>query len=276
MKPAIRQLALHPVRALQLAWKAVSDLYQRDGFYRLAASYGAGSSTHTGKSISAETALECSVVWACTRVISESVATMPLHLMRKRGDSKLPATDHPLYEILHDQPNLDMTALEFREALTLHAVHWGRCYAKIVRRTGGNEVIGMMPIHPQDVTRSEPSVSDGRIYFVQENGKEIKYPAREIFTFGGMSKNGIDSFPVWHMARQSVSLALILEEWEARLFRTGGKGAGIVVKKLPFKHDDDRKRWREEWNDVYGSSENFHKNVLLEGEWDYKQISTDP
>lgn len=93
--------------------------------------YGQSSS---GKCVTERSAMQMTAVYACVRILSEAVAGLPLHLYKwGNSGSKEKAVDHPLYFLLHDEPNKEMTSFIFRETLMTHLLLWGNAYAQIIR-----------------------------------------------------------------------------------------------------------------------------------------------
>lgn len=104
-----------------------------------------GGST-SGKNVNERSAMQMTAVYACVRILSEAIAGLPLHLYRyEENGSKTKALDHPLYGLLHDEPNPEMTSFVFRETLMTHLLLWGNAYAQIIRN-GKNEVIALYPL----------------------------------------------------------------------------------------------------------------------------------
>ena len=106
----------------------------------------------TGQNVNTASALTYSAVWAAVRVISEAVSSLPLQVFQKDsqgGRSK--ALGHPLYRILHDQPNPEMSSLTFRETLQGHVLTWGNGFAEIVRDKTTGRVMELWPLDPSQV-----------------------------------------------------------------------------------------------------------------------------
>ena len=101
----------------------------------------------SGKSVTAQTAIQLSTVYACVRVISETVASLPLGVYEATDDGNLKAGDHPLYHLLHDEPNAEMTSFVFREVMLAHLLLYGNSYSQIIR-SGKNTVVGLYPLLP--------------------------------------------------------------------------------------------------------------------------------
>lgn len=106
----------------------------------------------SGERVDEKSAMQISTVYACVRLLAETVAGLPLHLYRytESGNGKEKATDHPLYKILYRQPNPEMTSFTFRETMMTHLLLWGNAYAQIIR-DGKNTVLGLYPLLPENV-----------------------------------------------------------------------------------------------------------------------------
>ena len=102
----------------------------------------------SGKVVTERSAMQMTAVYACVRIMSEAIAGLPLHLYKYNSDGgKEKALDHPLYRLLHDEPNPEMTSFVFRETLMTHLLLWGNAYAQIIRN-GKGEVIALYPLMP--------------------------------------------------------------------------------------------------------------------------------
>lgn len=108
--------------------------------------------TTSGKPVNEHTAMQMTAVYSCVRILAEAVAGLPLHTY-KYNDSggKEKALSHPLYFLLHDEPNPEMTSFVFRETLMTHLLLWGNAYAQIIRN-GRGEVIALYPLMPNRIT----------------------------------------------------------------------------------------------------------------------------
>ena len=102
----------------------------------------------SGKVVNERTAMQTTAVYSCVRILSEAIASLPVHLYRYAGRGKERVYDHPLYYLLHDEPNPEMTSFVFRETLMSHLLIWGNAYAQIIR-DGGGRVLGLYPLLPR-------------------------------------------------------------------------------------------------------------------------------
>ena len=247
--------------------------YARNGYANLYQLLGGGAPSYTGKTINVGEALKCSTVWVCTRAITEAIASMPLPLLQRTASGTRPATDNSLYEILQKRPNEYQSAQRFRQVLTHHALNYGNGYARIARQSGGGKILALYPIHPDKVTIDQ--ADNGTITYLIGTNKEV-LQASDIFHLQNISDDGVVGMGVVDAARQAIGLALALEEYGARFFARGGMPAGALKKTIPFLTKEDRLQFREDFEKVYGSLENAHKSVLLEGEWEFKPFGFTP
>lgn len=106
-----------------------------------------GSST-SGKYVTERSAMQMTAVYSCVRILSEAIAGLPLQFYRYTDDGgKEKAVDHPLYFLLHDEPNPEMTSFVFRETMMTHLLLWGNAYSQIIRN-GKGEVVALYPLMP--------------------------------------------------------------------------------------------------------------------------------
>ena len=109
-------------------------------------------STASGKRVNARSAMQMTAVYSCVRILSEAVAGLPLQFYRYNDNGgKEKAVDHPLYFLLHDEPNPEMTSFVFRETLMTHLLLWGNAYSQIIRN-GKGEIVALYPLMPDRMT----------------------------------------------------------------------------------------------------------------------------
>ena len=101
----------------------------------------------SGKKVNEFTAMQTTAVYACVRILTESIASLPLHVYEYKGQGKERVPQHPLYFLLHDSPNPEMTSFIFRETAMIHLLLWGNSYSQIIR-DGMGRVVGLYPLLP--------------------------------------------------------------------------------------------------------------------------------
>ena len=182
-----------------------------------------GDSTPSGTAVTAEKALKLSAVWACVRLRAETISTLPLHL--RDGDGNI-ASDHPLYAILHDCPNADMSAVEFWQAMTASQDLWGNAYARIFRNSVGN-VIALEPMDSESMTVAR--LEDGALqYRYCKGGNTTKYAETEILHFKGFSLDGLVGLSPIRYAAETLGGQMDANSSAAREFKNGLKAGGFL------------------------------------------------
>jgi len=229
-------------------------------------------SSWTGRPVTEQSAIAQSVVWACRRIISEAVAFLPCQLMQLKNGERIPATTKPLYRVLHDEPNPAMSDMEFRELLTANTVTRGNEFAWITRRSVSGEAIALQPFS-QDTTVTADFDKSKRLIYVVKEGNASERPfavesdkPQDIFHLRGPSPNGVMGYGVVALARNSIALAQIQEEYVSRYFAQGGRRPYILKSPKPFANDEKYLEFRARWKEQYGSPDSFHEAVILEGQ----------
>ena len=234
----------------------------------------------SGKNVNEFTAMQTTAVYACVRILSETLAALPLQLYRYTAGGKERVYDHPLYHLLHDEPNPEMTSFIFRETLMSHLLIWGNAYAQIIRDRLGR-VQGLYPLRPDKMTVCRDE--SGQIYYIytkttDENPAIKPYgqvPLRkdEVLHIPGLGFDGLVGYSPIAMARNAVGMTMACEEYGASFFANGASPSGVLEHPGVLK---DPAKVRDSWNAVYQGSANAHKVAVLEEGMKYQQIGIPP
>ena len=234
--------------------------------------------TASGKRVDERTAMQTTAVYACVRVLAEAVAGLPLHLYRRRDDGgKEKALDHPLYHLLHDEPNGEMTSFIFRETLMSHLLLWGNAYAQVIRN-GRGEVVALHPLLPDrmEVDRDKA----GRIVYrytpsdeARFKGATVALPPAQVLHIPGLGFDGLVGYSPIAMAKQAIGLSMAAEEYAASYLRNGANPSGVLEHPGTLK---DPGRVRDSWQGAFGGSANSGKVAVLEEGMKYQPISLSP
>lgn len=236
-----------------------------------------GVTTESGLDISCDGSLKTSAVYACVRILAESVATVPLHLYVRSGDGgRERATRHPVYEILHDRPNGWQSPLEFREMLQMHVALRGNGYALIVPGRRG-WVDELLPLHPDRVRVMVRTTDRKLVYeYTDVDGISRRAMQGEVLHVRGPSLDGYVGITPVAYARETIGRQMSMERANARFHRNDATPRVALVHPSKFKDDAAQKRLAASWNAAYGGSANAHKVAILEEGMDVKALGLKP
>ena len=230
-----------------------------------------------GKSVNEFTAMQTTAVYACVRILAESVAGLPLHVYEYRGNGKERVPEHPLYFLLHDSPNPEMTSFIFRETSMIHLLLWGNSYAQILR-DGMGKVVGLYPLLPNrmSVERDE----HGELVYTytpmadsMKGNRQIKLRRQDVLHIPGLGFDGLVGYSPIAMARNAVGMTLACEDYGSAFFANGARPGGVLEHPGVLK---DPSKLRESWQAVYGGTSNAGKVVVLEEGVKYTPITIPP
>ena len=241
-----------------------------NSFWGSAYSFFFGTSS-SGKSVNEKTALQTTAVYACVRILAETIALLPLHTYRYSPSGKEKAMNHPLYYLLHSEPNPEMTSFVFRETLMGHLLLWGNAYAQIIRN-GRGAVMALYPLLPNKmmVNRTDRGIlyyqyeKDGQTYFLSQ---------QDVLHIPGLGFDGLIGYSPVAMAKNAIGMAIATEEYGAKFFANGASPGGVLEHPGVVK---DPARIRESWNAVYQGSGNAHRVAVLEEGMKFQSIGIPP
>ena len=232
-----------------------------------------GTTSLAGVRVDADTALKLSAVWACVRIISESVASLPLPIYRVRPDGgKERDTGHPLYDRLQYQPNAWQTAQMWRQQMTTSALLRGAGFSRLVAGPRGANT-WIEPLHADWLTiPSKP----GEAYTYRQPGQQAEtIRADQVFRLDGLTLDGVRPCSVIEYARESMGIGLAAEQYAGRVFSQDGRPRGVL--EHPGKLSQDAAtRLKESWQESYAGLGNAHKVAVLQEGLKFNPISVTP
>lgn len=228
------------------------------GMYRVAG-------VNAGVQVDHGNALAYSAVFACVRVISDAIASVPWQVRaRKAGGGSAQLYSHPLYPLLHDAPNSEMSAVDFRSMIVASLLLWGNAYAGIERNRRG-QVIALWPIRPDRVQVHRRPARNGKpgaiFYRFTDTGGEVDAP--DMLHFRGMSYDGLVGLSIVTLARLSLSLGMSAEKFGAAFF-ANGTALNTIIKVAGKLGDEGQKRLREQIEERHQGPAKAHRPLVLE------------
>ncbi|WP_313049039.1 phage portal protein [Atlantibacter subterraneus] len=215
----------------------------------------AGTSAHgvVGDSVvTDERNMQISTVWACIRLISTVTASLPLDVYQTKDDqrSKVPGT-HPLAKLLRFRPNNFMTALEFREAMTMQLCAYGNAYAH-VERNGVGDVISMVPLMSANMEVRLSDNGKNIIYRYRRDTEYADFSQKEIFHLKGFGFNGLTGLSPLAFSAKSAGVAIAMEDNQREFFANGAKSPQILMTDGKVLTKEQRGQLEENFKEIAG------------------------
>ena len=237
-------------------------------------------SSSSGKVVTERSAMQMTAVYACVRILSEAIAGLPLHLYKYTSDGgKEKAINHPLYQLLHDEPNPEMSSFVFRETLMTHLLLWGNAYAQIIRN-GKGDVIALYPLMPNRMRVDRDD--KGQLYYtynrvydeaLKTKSMTVVLKPYDVLHIPGLGFDGLVGYSPIAMAKNAIGLAIATEEYGAKFFANGAAPSGVLEHPSTLKNPE---KLREAWQSQFGGSQNSNRIAVLEEGLKYTPISISP
>ena len=234
----------------------------------------------SGIEVNQNTAMQMSAVYACIRLLSETLAQLPLNIRRKTADGSELATEHPSYNILHNTPNRFMSSFSWRNTVMSHCVGWGNGYSYIIRKPSG-EPWALFPLLPD---RTYPKVIDGQLrYLTQINEIPLDADPNDVLHIPALGFDGLVGISPIALHRQSVGLGMAAQKFGAKMYSSGSMLSGVLkhpgrLKRKAERPDDPSPvdRLRRQWKDLYSGLDNAGAVAVLEEGMEFQKTAIDP
>ena len=228
-----------------------------------------------GIHINAQNALKVTAVFACVRLLSENIASLPLFLYRKTETGKEKASDLPLYGVLHDAPNPETDSFQFWQAFTANMLVYGRGYAEIVRN-GAGEIVQLWNITTPYVKVQRNEDTKELEYVVTSPGKE-RFTLRkdQMFRVDWFSMDSLNAFRPLELAQDAIGLGIAAEEYASNYFKNGANVGGVI--EYPGELDDDAfDRLQKSVRNEYEGLSKSARLLFLEQGSKFQKVSNTP
>lgn len=226
----------------------------------------------SGKVVTADKAIQLSSVWACIRLLSESISTLPLKVyMREADGSRKLAQDHPAYQVLCRRPNLEMTPSRFMLLVVASICLRGNAFVE--KKMIGRKLVALDPLLPQNmVVKRLPT---GKLeYTYTENGAKRVIPVDRMMHIRGFGLDGVCGMMPLSSGRDVFGAAMAVDEAAAKIFENGLQSTGFLSSKTAL-NKEQRERLRKSLQSFIGSK-NAGKLMVLENELSYQNVTMNP
>ncbi|MEN4211699.1 phage portal protein [Serratia marcescens] len=226
----------------------------------------------SGKVVTADKAMQLSAVWACIRLLSESVSTLPMKVYRREADgSRKLAQDHPAYQVLCRRPNLEMTPSRFMLMVVASICLRGNAF--IEKKMIGRKLVALNPLLPQNMVVKR--LDTGQLqYTYTENGKKRVIPVDRMMHIRGFGLDGVCGMMPLSSGRDVFGAAMAVDESAAKIFENGLQTSGYISSKVAL-NKEQRERLRQ-YLAAFAGSKNAGKMMVLEGDLSYQNVTMNP
>lgn len=224
----------------------------------------------SGVVVTPSAALQFAPVFACIRVLAESIGQLPLHMFKQKGDQKLLARDHGLFGLLYASPNSYQTSQEWRELVVAHLCLRGNHYSYI-NRVGGS-VLELLPLNPDSVTVKQDENYEVRYQVQFSDGSRDILAADQVLHIKLQSIDGLTGISPIKQAQNAIGLGISTEKYGSLLFKNGGRPGGILTTEGKLS-EDQVKLIRDQWNSTHGGGDNSHKVAIMQGGLTWASVS---
>lgn len=233
-----------------------------------------GLPSYAGKTVTPENSLTVAALWCCVKILAETSGTLPLGVYKRIDGASQPAPEHPLHELLHDCPNPDMSAADYRMSQTAQLALWGNCYSRIAKSTTG-KIVALWPLQSKSMRRTSTPGGESIYTYTAGGNSGEKFKASDILHVRTLSFNGMDGISPIAQMKNPVGLAMALEEFAGRFFGNGAIPA-IALEHPARLGPEAVRNIRESWKNLYGGNQNAHEVAVLEENMKIQMIGADP
>nr|WP_321457196.1 phage portal protein [uncultured Cohaesibacter sp.] len=230
-----------------------------------------GAYSDSGEAVTFETAMALSAVWSCINLLSGTIGTLPLSIYQKKGDSRVEAVNHPLYSVLHESPNFNLTAVDFWEFMAASLELKGNAYARKVKT--GNRIVSLEPIYAEIlVTKNK----DGSLrYRWTEDGISFDTSETDVLHIRGFGGNALGGFSTLRFARNSFGIARAVDKSAGSTFKNGLRPSGALTFEK-FLNEEQRKIVEERLVEKFLGAVNSGRPLILEGGTKWEPLTINP
>ncbi len=234
-----------------------------------------GGPTASGVPVTEANALTYAAVWSAVSLLSSQISMLPLVTYRRQANGgKERAVNLPLYELLHDTPNPEMSSMTMRETMTAHCLTWGNAYCEIERDQLGRP-LNLWPLLPNQVDPYRDQAKQLQYLVRTPGAPDVVIPAADMLHICGLGFDGLKGYsPIW-MARESLGLGLAMQKFGATFFGNGSTFGGVLQHPKTIG-ETAQKNLRESIEARHTGVERAHRFLMLEEGMTYQKLGIDP
>lgn len=234
-------------------------------------------SSASGVSVTTKNALEHTPVYACVNILSETIATIPFFTYKEEIKSKKmhknKAKTHALYPILHDEPNDDMTSVDYWQLVMVDLLLRGNHYSQIIRNNA-NKIVAIYPLVADNIQVLR--LENGKLGYLYTHSTygQVPLDSKEVLHFKGMTTDGIMGVSPISYNRHTIGASIAMETFGSTLFKNGANPSGVVSGKgVKSMSDKAFERFKTSFRESYTGLMNAGKPLILEDGFDFTPVT---
>lgn len=235
----------------------------------------APANTSSGVAVDEQGSMALTSVYSCIKILAWTIASLPLQVYKRldpRGKER--ASNHPIYRLLHDQPNPEQTAFQWRSLTSVHQNLWGAGISEIERDSGGRP-IALWPIPPWKVTPRRNAVTKAVTYEIRlDSGGTRTLTSHEVVVFPAIAWSSFEWMSPIALHRETIGSAKAVKEFGSKTFGQGVNPAGIVTH--PGKLTENAHKSLRESFSGYAGLGNSHRLMLLDEGMKWESVGLPP
>lgn len=234
-----------------------------------------GGKSKSGADVNEDTAVKVTAVFACIRLLAQTIASLPLHTYQRLEDGKSKAFNHPLYHLLHDLPNPQCTSFNLRSIMMVNLLLTGHAYAEIVRNNAGN-IVELWPLPSSHVAIHKNRQTGKALYVINTEDGQLRYlHAAEVLHIQWLGLENLKPFHPVVLAREAIGLSIAAEEFGSLFFESGANASGIA--EYPQKlSEEGYKRFTESFDEKYTGLNKNQRVMFLEQGLKFTKLTVNP
>ncbi len=232
---------------------------------------GAGNETGAGVSVTEVNAMNLTAVWAAVNRISNSIAQLPLQVMRDADGAKTPQPAHPISQLVRHRPSPHMSSFTWRQVTHSHTLTWGNGYGYINRNAAGQA----LSIQLMMADRTKPELKNGvlRYLYRREDGTTLSLASEDVLHIPGLGYDGISGYSNIQIHKESLGLGMAAQNFGATFFGNGASLGGVLTHPQKLG-PDGRANLKSTWDGYRGGG--YKGTALLEEGLKYERVGIPP
>lgn len=233
-----------------------------------------GGETSSGEVVSEESAMKMAAVYACIRLLSQSVAKLPLHVYNNKGGKKIKDEKHAVTQLLETRPNQYMTPFDFKMTMEAHRQLYGNAYAEIQFGKDGYPK-GLWILNPELTEVVTDDKNHGKVWYttVLPDGQSVKLKYENVLHIKNIGLTGLKGMSPIAVARETIGSQMASQKYVSKFYKNGTTAKGVLSVPGVTLKPEAKKIVREEWEKMNTGMTNANRIAILDSGITYQDLT---